>query len=75
MLDVLAFFSPAFALARWISAHVPDLSAIFVPLSEEMTEAWDIGLAIFGTLLPFFLFPPVFLFVYKAVHLLFDPGS
>lgn len=73
MLDVLAFFSPAFALARWILAHVPDLSAIFVPLSEEMTEAWDIVFPMAQRVL--FCFLPLLLlfFAYLMFQFLLDP--
>lgn len=75
MLDILTYLSPAFALGRWISVHVPDLSAVSASLGEEMTEAWDIVLATFGTLLPVFLLPPVFLSVCKMVDLLLYSGS
>ena len=75
MLDVLTFFSPAFAFVRWISARVSDLPAVSASFGEVVTEAWDIWLATFGTLLPFLLTPLVFSFVYRAVHLLLDFDS
>lgn len=74
MLDVLTFFSPALAFARWVSVHSSAFVAEMVSVSDEVEVILDRVFSEFHSLFPLLLLPLLVSMTFKTFRLLFGPS-